>query len=71
MGIFATVSAYLTKLPASDAAPGINAGVSFAVLELALLAERCNELVGGMRALRSGKGHFAASIAQLEALALA
>lgn len=80
MQVFGATSEYLATLPASDHAPGVNAGVSFAMLrateplvesigEWAVIGERFDELVSGMREVCACVGPLQRSVGVLEGLA--
>ena len=76
MGVLAAVSAYLATLPASPDAPGVNAGVTFAMLrateplvenksEWALISRRFEELADGMNGVCGTIAHLKPAIERL------
>jgi CDGSH-type Zn-finger protein/uncharacterized Fe-S cluster protein YjdI len=80
MGVVTPLAEALTRLPASDAHPGVNAGMTFATMrfyqpfiehasEWRLLAARIRELAGGTRAVGNLVGDAAGLAARLDAMA--
>ena len=80
MGVLGRVSAHLATLPARESAPGVNAGITFAIFraieplcegpaEWRITAERFSELVTGMRAVCEGVAELERSVKTLEGLA--
>jgi hypothetical protein len=79
MHVFGATAEYLTTLPASDAAAGINAGVTFTVLrateplvegkgEWAFIGERVDEIARAMRAVGCGVPALQPGLQELEKL---
>lgn len=79
MHVCGAVARHLATLPASDAAPGVHAGISFTTLratapwiesdqEATLLQERLQELLAGMRALAANEPALHRAMASMEAL---
>ncbi|HUP97265.1 MAG TPA: ferritin-like protein [Usitatibacter sp.] len=82
MRAFAATSTYLTTLPASAAAPGLNAGATFTVLratetlpegpgEWVVLGERVNGILDSSRALAASASELTAVVKELEAVGAA
>ena len=77
MGVLAALSTHLATLPASSSAPGVNAGITFAVLrateplveneaEWPMISQRFEELAAGMKAVCGAIEHLQPGIARLE-----
>ncbi|WP_119156239.1 ferritin-like domain-containing protein [Caldimonas tepidiphila] len=77
MSVFGPVGSYLCSLPASEAAPGVHAGVSFTMLRATepaagaaaarrLIRERLDELVAGMAAVAQAHPALARHLPRLE-----